>query len=188
MRRLIACCGILPWPTRAFLITIGDRTVGGYTARDQFVGPWQMPVADVAVTTMGYDTLLGEAFALGERSPIALINPAASGRMAVGEAITNSGGGCGERNRRHSAFRQLDGCGRPSRRRCRLVRYRAGSGQGTVSRAGYQHPGWQGLDVDAHQLERRRRDKAVVSPLSLIITAFAPCSDACRTLTPQLRS
>ncbi|MEK7772531.1 MAG: phosphoribosylformylglycinamidine synthase, partial [Pseudomonadota bacterium] len=74
---------------KTFLITIGDRSVGGMTARDQMVGPWQIPVADVAVTSMGYQTYLGEAFAIGERTPLALIDPAAAARMAVGEAITN---------------------------------------------------------------------------------------------------
>src|SRR5207253_4836225 len=74
---------------KTFLISIGDRTVGGMTARDQMVGPWQVPVADVAVTAMGYDGCLGEAYAMGERTPLALLDGPASGRMAVGEAITN---------------------------------------------------------------------------------------------------
>jgi phosphoribosylformylglycinamidine synthase len=74
---------------KTFLISIGDRTVGGMTARDQMVGPWQVPVADVAVTLLGYSTYLGEAFAVGERTPIAVISGPASGRMAIGEAITN---------------------------------------------------------------------------------------------------
>lgn len=74
---------------KSFLITIGDRSVGGQTARDQMVGPWQVPVADVAVTTMGFQTYSGEAFALGERTPLAVINAASSARMAVGEAVTN---------------------------------------------------------------------------------------------------
>ena len=68
---------------KTFLITIGDRTVGGMSARDQMVGPWQVPVADVAVTLMGFDTYRGEAFAMGERTPLALIDPEAAGRMAV---------------------------------------------------------------------------------------------------------
>ncbi|MCW8901979.1 MAG: phosphoribosylformylglycinamidine synthase, partial [Gammaproteobacteria bacterium] len=83
---------VLALPTVAaknFLITIGDRTVTGMVARDQMVGPWQVPVADVAVTTASYDTVKGEAMAMGERTPIALLNHAASARMAVGEAITN---------------------------------------------------------------------------------------------------
>jgi phosphoribosylformylglycinamidine synthase len=74
---------------KTFLISIGDRTVGGMTARDQMVGPWQVPVADVAVTLAGFFEYLGEAMAMGERTQLALIDPAASGRMAVGEAITN---------------------------------------------------------------------------------------------------
>ncbi|MCC6303047.1 MAG: phosphoribosylformylglycinamidine synthase, partial [Gammaproteobacteria bacterium] len=74
---------------KSFLITIGDRTVGGLVARDQMVGPWQVPVADVAVTLNDFDGYSGEAMALGERAPLALIHPAASGRMAVGEALTN---------------------------------------------------------------------------------------------------
>ncbi|MDH4293323.1 MAG: phosphoribosylformylglycinamidine synthase, partial [Betaproteobacteria bacterium] len=83
---------VLRLPTvadKTFLISIGDRTVGGMTARDQMVGPWQVPVADVAVTLMGYNTTRGEAMSMGERTPLAVLNPAASGRMAVGEAITN---------------------------------------------------------------------------------------------------
>ncbi|MBA4094666.1 MAG: phosphoribosylformylglycinamidine synthase, partial [Candidatus Accumulibacter sp.] len=74
---------------KSFLITIGDRSVGAMTARDQMVGPWQVPVADCAVTTMSHDGFLGEAMAMGERTPLAVIDAAASGRMAVGEAITN---------------------------------------------------------------------------------------------------
>ena len=74
---------------KTFLVSIGDRTVGGLCARDPFVGPWQVPVADAAVTLAGYDGYAGEAFAIGERTPLALIDAPASGRMAVGEALTN---------------------------------------------------------------------------------------------------
>src|SRR5207245_6314151 len=72
-----------------FLVSIGDRTVGGLCSRDPFVGPWQVPVADCAVTLLDYDGYAGEAMAIGERTPLALIDGPASGRMAVGEAITN---------------------------------------------------------------------------------------------------
>ena len=75
---------------KTFLVTIGDRTVGGLCSRDPMVGPWQVPVADVAVTLMDFDGYAGEAMAMGERTPLALIDAPASGRMAVGEAITNS--------------------------------------------------------------------------------------------------
>src|SRR5204862_2990928 len=74
---------------KTFLISIGDRTVGGLCARDPFVGPWQVPVADCAVTLRDFEGRAGEAFALGERTPLALIDAPASGRMAVGEASTN---------------------------------------------------------------------------------------------------
>ncbi len=83
---------VLRLPTvadKTFLISIGDRTVGGMTARDQMVGPWQVPVADVAETLMGFNSNCGEAMAMGERTPLAVLNPEASGRMALGEAITN---------------------------------------------------------------------------------------------------
>src|SRR6185436_3201258 len=87
-----AASRVLRLPTvadKTFLVTIGDRSVGGLTARDQMVGPWQVPVADCAVTTLGFRTFEGEAMAIGERTPVALIDGPASGRMAVGEAITN---------------------------------------------------------------------------------------------------
>src|SRR5690606_35570883 len=83
---------VLAHPTvaaKSFLVTIGDRSVGGLTARDQMVGPWQLPVADCAITLSGYEGTSGEAMAIGERTPLALLDPAAAARMAVGEAITN---------------------------------------------------------------------------------------------------
>jgi len=83
---------VLAHPTVAakqFLITIGDRSVGGLTARDQLIGPWQLPVADCAITLTDFEGHTGEAMAIGERAPLALIDPAAAARMAVGEAITN---------------------------------------------------------------------------------------------------
>src|SRR3546814_6875165 len=83
---------LLAHPTvasKSFLVTIGDRSVGGLTARDQMVGPWQLPVADCAITLADFEGHAGEAMAIGERAPVALIDPAAAARMAVGEAITN---------------------------------------------------------------------------------------------------
>jgi len=87
-----ACRRVLRHPTvarKTFLVSIGDRTVGGLCSRDPFVGPWQVPVADCATTLSGFQGYGGEAFAVGERTPLALISPEASGRMAVGEALTN---------------------------------------------------------------------------------------------------
>ena len=88
-RPACACSRIRPSASKTFLITIGDRTVGGLTARDQMVGPWQLPVADCAITLSGFDGYAGEAMAIGERTPLALLDAAAAARMAVGEAITN---------------------------------------------------------------------------------------------------
>jgi phosphoribosylformylglycinamidine synthase len=174
--------------SKSFLITIGDRTVGGMTARDQFVGPWQVPVADVAVTTMGYDTNLGECFAMGERTPVALLNAPASGRMAVGEAITNiAAADIGNiSNIKLSA------------------NWMAAAGHGhedaalfdTVKAVGLEFCPQLGVSIPVGKdsLSMRTRweedgkQKQVVAPLSLIVTAFAPAADVRRTMTPQLRS
>ncbi len=173
--------------SKSFLITIGDRSVGGYTARDQFVGPWQMPVADVAVTSMGYDTLLGEAFALGERSPIALINPAASGRMAVGEALTNlAAAAVNDIGDIRLSANWMAAAGHPGEDAALFDTVQA-VGKTLCPELGISIP----VGKDSMSMRTQWRDadgqKAVVSPLSLIITAFAPCADASRTLTPQLR-
>ncbi|MGE5467634.1 MAG: phosphoribosylformylglycinamidine synthase [Ignavibacteria bacterium] len=173
--------------SKNFLITIGDRTVGGMTARDQMVGPWQVPVADVAVTTMGYDTTLGECFAMGERTPVALLDAPASGRMAVGEAITNLAA---------AAVGSLD--------RIKLsANWMAAAGHGhedaalfdTVKTVGVEFCPQLGIaiPVGKDSLSMRTRwqedgkQKQVTAPLSLIVTAFAPCADVTRTLTPELR-
>jgi phosphoribosylformylglycinamidine synthase len=173
---------------KSFLITIGDRTVGGYTARDQFVGPWQVPVADVAVTAMGYDSLLGEAFALGERSPIALINPAASGRMAVGESITNlAAAAVNEIGDIRLSANWMAAAGHPGEDAALFDAVHA-VGKELCPALGISIP----VGKDSMSMRTTWQDngenKAVVSPLSLIITAFAPSPDASRTLTPQLRT
>jgi phosphoribosylformylglycinamidine synthase len=174
--------------SKSFLITIGDRTVGGFTARDQFVGPWQVPVADVAVTAMGYDTNLGECFAMGERTPIALLDAPASGRMAVGEAITNL------------ASAQIDDLGKVKL----SANWMAAAGHGfedaalfdTVKAVGLEFCPALGVSIPVGKdsLSMRTKwqddgqDKMVVAPMSLIATAFAPCADIRNTLTPQLQS
>ena len=186
-----SCYRVLRHPTvasKSFLITIGDRTVGGFTARDQFVGPWQMPVADCAVTTLGYDTYQGEVMAIGERSPLALINPAASGRMAVGEAVMNLAAAAIEdlSDIRLSA-NWMAAAGHPgedaalfdtvqvvAKELCPELNISIPVGKDSMS----MRTTW---DDDGLK-------KAVVSPLSLIVTAFAPTTDARRTLTPQLRT
>ncbi len=171
---------------KSFLITIGDRSVGGMTARDQMVGPWQLPVADVAVTTMGYQTLRGEAFALGERAPLAVLDAPASGRMAVGEALTNiaaariaklgdvklsanwmaAAGLPGEDARLFDTVRGVSDL-------CQQIGVSIPVGKDSLS----MQTVW----------EEAGQKKQVLSPLSLIVTAFAPVQDARRTLTPQLQ-
>jgi len=174
--------------SKSFLITIGDRSVGGMTARDQFVGPWQTPVADVAVTTMGYDTHLGECFAMGERTPVALLNAPASGRMAVGEALTNL-----------AAAQVAD----PGQIKL-SANWMAAAGHGAEDAALFDTVKAVGLEfcpalgvsipVGKDSLSMRTKwnhdgqEKAVIAPLSLIVTAFAPCADVRATLTPQLQS
>ncbi|MFA7270241.1 MAG: phosphoribosylformylglycinamidine synthase [Sterolibacterium sp.] len=172
--------------SKNFLITIGDRSVGGLTARDQMVGPWQVPVADCAVTAAGYDSVCGEAFAMGERTPLALLDAPAAGRMAVGEAITNL------------AAAAIEDLG--------LVKlsanWMAAAGHGqedaalfdTVHAVALEFCKSLGLSIpvgkDSLSMKTSWRDhgqqKQVVSPLSLIVSAFAPCAQVRRTLTPQL--
>ncbi|MFA6119764.1 MAG: phosphoribosylformylglycinamidine synthase [Sideroxydans sp.] len=171
---------------KTFLISIGDRTVGGFTARDQMVGPWQVPVADVAVTTLGYNTYLGEAFAMGERTPIAVLDAPASGRMAIGEAITNI------------AAARIEKIGDIKL----SANWMAAAGHhgedaamfDTVKAVGMELCPQLGISIpvgkDSMSMKTTWKDgeqhKAVTAPLSLIITAFATCSDVRDTLTPQL--
>ena len=121
------------------------------------VGPWQVPVADVAVTLMDFEGYAGEAMAMGERTPLALIDAPASGRMAVGEAITNLAAAGIAPTRRRQALGQLDGAGRASGRGRRAVRHRARCRDRHLRRASALDSGRQGLDVDAHDVERQRR-------------------------------
>ena len=182
---------VLRHPTvanKSFLITIGDRTVGGYTARDQFVGPWQMPVADVAVTTMGYATNLGEAMAMGERSPIALIDPAASGRMAVAESLTNlAAAAVNDIADIRLSANWMAAAGQPGEDAALFDTVQA-VGKELCPALGISIPVGKDSMSMATRWQEGDTAKAVVSPLSLIITAFAVSPDARRTLTPQLRT
>ncbi|MCG6876621.1 MAG: phosphoribosylformylglycinamidine synthase, partial [Betaproteobacteria bacterium] len=185
-----ACRRVLRAPTvanKAFLVTIGDRSVGGLCARDQMVGPWQVPVADCAVTLLGFETTTGEAFAIGERPPLALISPEASGRMAVGEAITN-----------------LAAASIAALSRVKLsANWMAAAGHAGEDAALYDTVRAVALDLcpqlgisipvgkDSLSMQTKwsedGTEKSVIAPLSLIVSAFAPCEDARATLTPQLR-
>ena len=173
---------------KTFLISIGDRTVGGMTARDQMVGPWQVPVADVAVTLLGFDEYRGEAMAMGERTPLALIDAAASGRMAVGEAITNIAA---------ARIEQIGGIKLSAN-------WMAAAGHPGEDAALYDTVRAVGLDLcpqlgisipvgkDSMSMKTRwqadGQPREVTSPLSLIVSAFARVVDARKTLTPQLRT
>ncbi len=171
---------------KAFLISIGDRTVGGMTARDQMVGPWQVPVADVAVTLLGYNTYRGEAFALGERTPLAVLNAPASGRMAVGEAITNIAAARIEKigDIKLSA-NWMAAAGHHGEDAALFDTVRA-VGMELCPQLGISIPvGKDSMSMKTAWTGGEKR-KEVTAPLSLIVSAFAPCVDARQTLTPQL--
>ncbi|MGB2381876.1 MAG: phosphoribosylformylglycinamidine synthase [Porticoccaceae bacterium] len=174
--------------SKSFLITIGDRSVSGMVARDQMVGPWQVPVADCALTTVTYDSTAGEAMAMGERTPLALIDGPASGRMAIGEAITNISAAriadikdiklsanwmcaAGAEGEDEKLYRTVEAVGMDL---CPKLGITVPVGKDSMSmRTAWQHQG---------------EDKSVTAPLSLIITGFSPVLDVRKTATPQLRT
>jgi phosphoribosylformylglycinamidine synthase len=172
---------------KTFLISIGDRTVGGLTARDQMVGPWQTPVADVAVTLMGFNTMRGEAFAMGERTPLAVIDPQASGRMAVGEAITNIAAAPIARiDDIKLSANWMAAAGHPGEDAALYDTVHAA--MVLCRQLGIGIPvGKDSLSMKTAWMEGARK-KEVVSPLSLIVSAFSPVADVRATLTPQLRT
>ncbi|HSS40650.1 MAG TPA: phosphoribosylformylglycinamidine synthase, partial [Polyangia bacterium] len=180
---------VLRLPTvadKTFLVTIGDRTVGGMSVRDQMVGRWQVPVADAGVTATGFDVTTGEAMAMGERAPVALLDAAASARLAVGEAITNiasapiarlgdiklsanwmaAAGHPGEDARLYDAVRAV------GLELCPALGIAIPVGKDSLS----MRTGWQ-AEGQPHE---------VTSPLSLMVTAFAPVTDVRRVLTPEI--
>jgi len=173
---------------KTFLIAIGDRTVGGMTARDQFVGPWQIPVADVAVTLAGFEEYRGEAFAMGERTPLALIDPAASGRMAIGEAITNiAAARIAEIGDIKLSANWMAPAGHPGEDAALYDTVRA-VGMELCPELGISIPvGKDSMSMKTVWEEGGLR-KEVTAPLSLIISAFAPCTDVRQTLTPCVRT
>ena len=173
---------------KSFLITIGDRSVTGMVARDQMVGPWQVPVADCAVTTVSYDSYRGEAMAVGERTPVALLDAPASGRMAIAEAITNIAAthieklsdvklsanwmcAAGHKGEDEKLYRTVEAVGMEL---CPALGITIPVGKDSMS----MRTAWQENGID----------KAVTAPLSLVISAFAPVVDVRKTLTPQLRT
>ena len=172
---------------KSFLIHIGDRTVGGLSARDQLIGPWQVPVSDVAITTSGYTSTTGEAMAMGERTPLAVIDAPASGRMAVGEAITNIAAAAIERlgDVRLSA-NWMAAAGHPGEDAALFDTVKA-VGLELCRALGIAIPvGKDSLSMRAAWTDEDG-EHAVVAPVSLIVSAFAPVSDVRLQLTPQLR-
>jgi phosphoribosylformylglycinamidine synthase len=171
---------------KTFLITIGDRTVGGMISRDQMIGPWQVPVADVAVSLSDYEGYSGEAMAMGERAPVAVLNPPASGRLAVSEAITNimAADVRGLTDIRLSA-NWMAACGEPGEDADLYATVRA-VGAELCTSLGITIP----VGKDSLSMRTAWTDvggaHSVLAPISLIISAFAPVGDARRTLTPEL--
>jgi phosphoribosylformylglycinamidine synthase len=173
---------------KTFLITIGDRTVGGMISRDPMVGPWQVPVSDVAVTLSNYTSHTGEAMAMGERTPLALLDAPASGRMAVAEALTNIaaadvGAICDVR----LSANWMAACGEPGEDADLYATVKA-VGEELCPALGITIPvGKDSLSMKTSWNQDGRARK-MVAPLSLIVSAFAPVRDVRRTLTPQLRT
>ncbi len=181
---------VLHLPTvgsKSFLITIGDRSITGQVCRDQMVGPWQVPVADVAVTASSYQGYRGEAMAMGERAPLALLNPAASVRMAVGETVTN-----------------LAAASIADLKDIKLsANWMAATGHGAEDAALFDAVQAVGMELcpalgiaipvgkDSLSMktvwQESGENRTMASPLSLIVSGFAPVQDLRRTLTPQLR-
>jgi phosphoribosylformylglycinamidine synthase len=173
---------------KSFLITIGDRTVGGMSVRDQMVGPWQVPVGDCAVTAMSFEGYVGEAMAMGERTPLAVIDAAASGRMAVGEAITNiAAAPIAEISDIKLSANWMAACGQPGQDAALYDTVKA-VGMELCPALGISIP----VGKDSLSMRTTWQDgdeaKSVVSPVSLIVSAFAPVPDVRRSLTPQLRT
>jgi len=174
--------------SKSFLITIGDRSITGMVARDQMVGPWQVPVADAAVTTTSLVGYTGEAMAMGERPPVALLNPAASARLAVAEAISNL------------MSAKIDQIGDIKL----SANWMAAAGQKGEDQALFEGVKAIGMEmcpalgiaipVGKDSLSMRTtwndegEDKSVTSPMSGVITAFAPVTDVRKTLTPELKN
>ena len=182
---------VLQLPTvgdKSFLITIGDRTVGGLVARDQMVGPWQVPVADAGVTAAGFDAYTGEAMALGERSPIALLDAAASARMAVGEAITNIASApiLGTHQVKLSA-NWMAAAGHPGEDAGLYDAVQA-VGLEICPALGIAVPvGKDSLSMQS-VWQDEEGERSVTAPISLIVSAFAPVRDIRSALTPELRT
>jgi phosphoribosylformylglycinamidine synthase len=172
---------------KSFLIHIGDRTVGGLTARDQMIGPWQVPVSDVAITASSFNSTTGEAMAMGERTPLAATNAPASGRMAVAESITNiAAAPIEDLGKVRLSANWMAAAGHPGEDANLFDTVKA-VGDELCREIGVAIP----VGKDSMSMRTRWEDSDgehnVVAPVSLIVTAFAPVTDVTQHLTPQLR-
>ncbi len=174
---------------KTFLISIGDRSVTGLVARDQMVGPWQVPVANCAVTAASYDTYFGEAMAIGERAPVALLNFAASARLSVGEAITNIAcSDIGDFQRIKLSANWMSATGHPGEDAGLYEAVKA-IGEELCPELELAIPvGKDSMSMKTRWQEAGGDEKEVTSPLSVIISAFGAVQDVRNTVTPQLRT
>jgi len=178
-----AALDVLRHPTVAskrFLVTIGDRTVGGLNHRDQMVGPWQVPVADCAVTLADFNGFAGEAMSMGERTPLASVNAPASGRMAVAEAITNLLAAPIELPRVKLSANWMAACGEPGEDAALFDTVKA-VGMELCPALGISIP----VGKDSLSMRTKWDGQQVTAPVSLIVTAFASIADVRGTLTPE---
>ncbi len=186
-----AAVNVLRMPSvasKSFLITIGDRSVTGMVVRDQMVGPWQVPVADVAVTTSSYEGYCGEAMAVGERTPIALLDAPASGRMAIAEALTNIAAADIENlSDIKLSANWMAPAGHPGED-AKLFDTVKTVGMELCPQLGIAIPVGKDSMSMKSMWEQDGEQRSVTAPLSLIISAFSPVGDVRRTLTPQLRT
>ncbi len=174
--------------SKSFLITIGDRSVTGLVARDQMVGPWQVPVSDVAVTAASFDGYAGEAMAIGERTPIAVVDAPSSGRMAVGEVITNIAAARIEKlSDVKLSANWMAAAGHPGEDENLYETVRA-VGMDLCPQLGISIPVGKDSMSMKTVWEQNGKQKSVVAPLSLIVSGFAPVADVRQTLTPELKS
>ncbi|WP_457668709.1 phosphoribosylformylglycinamidine synthase [Thiolapillus sp.] len=182
---------VLRLPTvanKTFLVTIGDRSITGMVARDQMVGPWQVPVADVAVTIADYEGNAGEAMALGERTPLALLDAPASGRMAVGEAITNLMAAPVENLGKIKLSANWMAAAGYQDEDARLFDTVKAVGMELCPRLGIAIPVGKDSMSMKTVWQQNGENREMAAPLSLIITAFAPVTDVRQVLTPVLRT
>jgi phosphoribosylformylglycinamidine synthase len=185
------CREVLRHPTvgsKSFLVTIGDRSVGGLVARDQMVGPWQVPVADAAVTLSGFSAFSGEAMAMGERTPLAVIDGPASGRMAIAEAITNiASAPIARMSDIRLSANWMAAAGEPGQDAVLFDTVKA-VGMDLCPELGIAVPvGKDSLSLKTIWRDADGEERRMLAPVSLVVSAFAPVTDARRALTPQIR-